>query len=215
MFKNRKKTEVCSLSEEDIRNKLYGSAVGTAIETDKKKAKKKEPFTKEFARAVKEEAPDRAKIHSELALLKAELEQAKRKLKRVKGLSAKKMRLIAVFSFIAFLLILISALVIKKIFFHRPARQSAAGRAESVSGLSGYTVQVAVSGKLSDAERMVSELRSKGYKPFMNKSFYSSGREKYTIYVGRFGGKASAENQMQRLKVREGIKDSFVTNIPK
>jgi len=211
-FKVKKRPGLNSLSEEDIRNRLYGSAVGISTDTlGKSFSKKQKSIQREISEADKEHAQDRSKICSELAALRVELEQAKRRLNRIKGVNAKKIRLIIISSIVVFLFILLTAIVTRKIFSHRISQP----QTEVSSGKMSYTVQVAVSGKLADAENLKSGLEAKGYKPFIHKSFYASGKDKFTIYAGSFNDKKSAKETTERLNVREGIKDSFIVNMPK
>jgi hypothetical protein len=206
----KKKPVLNSLSEEDIRNRLYGSAVGVSSDALGKFTKKEKSVQREVSEADKEHDLDRSKICSELAILRSELIQAKRRLDRIKGVNAKKIRLIIISSVVVFLFILLTAVLFRKIFSYRISRPQAG---VSVGKMS-YTVQVAVSGKPADAENLKSDLEDKGYKPFIHKSLYTSGKDKFTIYAGSFNDRKSAKETMERLKEREGIKDSFIVNMP-
>ena len=216
-FKSRKSPVLNALTEEDIRNRLYGSAVG--ISTDAlggALSKKQKSIQKEILDSDKESDRDRSKICGELAELRVELQQAKRRLDRMKGISAKKIRLIIISSVIAFFIILLAATVTRKIFYNKARQPKPKVRVTARNiGKVNYAVQVAVSAKLADAEKLRSDLDAKGYKPFVQKSSYSSGKDKFTIYAGSFADKKAASDLAQRLKKREGIKDSFVVNMPK
>ncbi len=209
-FMVKKRPILNSLSEEDIRNRLYGSAVGVSMDTVGKFTKKEKSVQREVPETDKEHDPDRSKICSELAILKSELIQAKRRLDRLKGINAKKIRLIIISSVVVFLFILLTAVVSRKIFSYGIGQQQVGVPVGKMS----YTVQVAVSGKLADAENLKSDLKDKGYKPFIHKSLYGSGKDKFTIYAGSFNDKKSAKETMKRLKEREGIMDGFITNMP-
>ena len=211
-FNTRKRPVSNSLSEEDIRNRLYGSAVG--ISTDALGpglSKRQKSIQMEVSESDKESDQDRSKICSELAALKAELVQAKRRLDRIKGVNAKKLRLIIISSIIVFLFILITVTATRKVSFHRASPP----RTEVPVGKMNYTIQVAVSGKLADAEKLESTLDAKGYKPFVYKSSFTSGKDKFIVFAGSFNDKKTAKEKMERLQTREGIKDSFIVNMPK
>ena len=215
-FMSRKAPVLNALTEEDIRNRLYGSAVGISTDALGGFSRKQKSIQKEILDSDKEPDRDRSKISGELAELKLELEQARRRLDRMKGVSAKKIRLIIISAIVAFLIILLAAMATRKIFYNKDRQPKPKARvAARNTGKINYAVQVAVSAKLSDAQNLKSDLKAKGYKPFINKSSYSSGKDKFTIYVGSFNDKKSANDIAQRLKKREGIKDSFVVNIPK
>jgi len=209
-FMVKKRPALNSLSEEDIRNRLYGSAVGISTDALGKSSKKKKSVQEEVSEADKEHDLDRSKICSDLATLRVELVQAKRRLDRIKGVNAKKIRLLIISSIVVFLFILLTAVVFRKIFSHRISQPQVRVSAKKIS----YTVQVAVSGKPADAENLKADLEAKGYRPFIHKSLYASGKDKFTIYAGSFNDKKSAKEAMERLKKREGIKDSFIVNMP-
>ena len=215
-FMSRKAPALNALTEEDIRNRLYGSAVGISTDALGGFSRKQKSIQKEILDSDKEPDRDRSKISGELAELKLELEQARRRLDRMKGVSAKKIRLIIISAIVAFLIILLAAMVTRKIFYNKDRQPKPKARvAARNTGKINYAVQVAVSAKLSDAQNLESDLKAKGYKPFINKSSYSSGKDKFTIYAGSFNDKKSANDIAQKLKKREGIKDSFVVNVPK
>jgi len=210
-FNTRKRPALNSLSEEDIRNRLYGSAVGISTDVLERLPKKQKVAQEEIFESDKEFGQDRSKISGELAALKIELEQARRRLDRMKGVNTKKMRLVIISSVVLLLFILLTAVMTRKIFSHKTSQPKTPALAANMS----YAVQVAVSGKLSDAENLKSDLDAKGYKPFIQKSSYTSGKDKFTIYAGSFNNKKSAKETMERLKTREGVKDSFIVNMPK
>jgi len=215
-FMSRKAPALNALTEEDIRNRLYGSAVGISTDALGGFSRKQKSIQKEILDSDKEPDRDRSKISGELAELKLELEQARRRLDRMKGVSAKKIRLIIISAIVAFLIILLAAMATRKIFYNKDRQPKPKARvAARNTGKINYAVQVAVSAKLSDAQNLKSDLKAKGYKPFINKSSYSSGKDKFTIYAGSFNDKKSANDIAQKLKKREGIKDSFVVNVPK
>lgn len=208
-FRPRKRAELYSLSEEDIRSRLYGSAVGIATDSDDN-ARHRKSADKSLPEADKDNGSDRTKIFGELASLKTELEQAKKRLNRMKGVNAKKMRLITVSFIVIFLVALLGAVIARKVFFHNRAD---IGR-KIASNRPGYTVQVAVSENLADAERLRDRLRVEGYNPFIRKSLYPSGKYGFTTCVGSFRDRRSAEETLNRLRSKEGIEDSFIVNIP-
>lgn len=210
-FNTRKQPVSNSLSEEDIRNRLYGSAVGISTDVLEKLPKKQKVAQEEIFESDKEFGQDRSKITGELATLKIELEQARRRLDRMKGVNTKKMRLIIISSVVLLLFILLTAAMTRKIFSYKTSQSKAT---TSVAKMS-YAVQVAVSANLADAENLTSDLDAKGYKSFIQKSSYTSGKDKFIIYAGGFKDKKSAMETMARLKAREGLKDSFVINMPK
>ena len=212
-FNVKKRAALNSLSEEDIRNRLYGSAVGVTADVLGGNLKKKQKSIQiEIPEADKEQDVDRSKISGELATLRVELEQARRRLDRIKGVNAKKLRLIIVSFIVVFLFVLLAVGLTKKIFSHREISRP---QVKTLAGKMNYTVQVAVSAKLADAENLRSDLEAKGYKPFIHKSSYGSGKDKFTIYVGSFKDKKPAQKITERLKSKEGIKDSFIVNMPK
>jgi len=208
------------LSEDDIRNRLYGSAVGIAPDLhDKPLPKKKkepevhpEPFTQNTNNTEGE------RIRHDLESLRQELEQTRRKLKRMHGVKAKKMRLMLVSSVVFIVIILFTIAAVRFIFRPRAKstqRVKAPVANARVAASSTYTIQVAVSADSADADRYTANLQSKGYKAFIHKSKYKSGKDKFIIYVGGFKSAKSAEGVLNRLKDKEGIADSFVTSMPK
>ena len=183
-FMSRKAPVLNALTEEDIRNRLYGSAVGISTDALGGFSRKQKSIQKEISDSDKEPDRDRSKISGELAELKLELEQARRRLDRMKGVSAKKIRLIIISAIVAFLIILLAAMVTRKIFYNKDRQPKPKARvAARNTGKINYAVQVAVSAKLSDAQNLESDLKAKGYKPFIKKSSYSSGKDKFTIYA--------------------------------
>jgi hypothetical protein len=202
------------LTEEDIRSKLYGSAVGVSADTFSKPVKIKKASTQKAPEAEKKSDDETTKIYSELASLKSELEQAKRRLKKIKGISRQRIRIISVYILISFVILFFLALILKNTFFAKPKAQSASARVPASATQMRYTVQVAVSERLDDAERFKANLEAKGYKPFIHKSSSSAGKDRFTIYAGEFSEKDSAGRLTDDLRLKEGIKDSFVVNMP-
>lgn len=213
-FKNRDKQPYRALTEDDIRNRLYGSAVGITVDAvDAPPPKKgRGAQTKTKAQSQKRESSDeKAKIRDELQLLRKELEQTKRKLYRMRGLKAKKIRLLVISSVIFFILAVLVIVALQRIFHSsEPAPKPSAARQATR-----YSIQVAVSDNIAAAKKFSEDLESKGYKTFIHKSQFKSGKDKFTIYTGAFADKGSALKLLNKLKTKEGIRDSYITNMPK
>jgi len=207
-FKNREHNGHGILTEEDIRNRLYGSAVGIAVDTKDGHSKKRDRDHKPVAQKGPPD-DERAKIKDELQSLKRELEQTKRKLDRMRGLKAKKMRLLITSLIIFFVMAMLATFTLRRI-FRNDNRPAAAVRTDAK-----YSIQVAVSDSEAGAQKLNNDLILKGYKSFIYKSQFKSGKDKFIIYVGAFGEKRSASVILNRLKTKEGIGDSYITNMPK
>ncbi|NQT95040.1 MAG: SPOR domain-containing protein [Candidatus Omnitrophica bacterium] len=212
-FKSREKSELHSLTENDIRSRLYGSAVGIAADIQEKHLarKRKEPHARQDS-PRKDVNSESIRIKQDLEALRQELEQTKRKLKRMRGVKAKKIRLLIISS-IAFILVIVFA--IAAIRFVVGMKRTETDTITPVSAAGNYTIQVAVSDSSNEAQKFTTDLQSKGYKAFMHKSQYQSGKDKFIIYVGSFKDARSAGSALSRLKSRENIEDSFITAMPR
>jgi hypothetical protein len=212
-FNAKEKRASSPLTEEDIRSRLYGSAVGVSADAFDKPLKVKKPAEQKAPSPAKDDNADEAiKIYNELASLRSELEQAKRRLKKIKGISAQRIRIILIYLLISFAALFSLTLILKNTFFTAPKARSA-GADVSASGMR-YTVQAAVSERLDDAEKFKANLEAKGYNPFIRKSSSSAGRDRFIIYAGEFREKESAGSLVNDLRLKENIKDSFVVNMP-
>ena len=207
---NNKKDSLRTLSEDDIRNKLYGSAVGaeSGIRSQEQKKASKHAY-QQASPIVQETNNEQFKIRADLASLRKELEQTKRKLNRMRGVKAKKIRLLIISLVAIVIAVAITTAIIKRIGKARPSQTLS-----TTQGLSGYTIQVATSDSSDDARRFASRLVKKGYKTFIHKGKFASGKDKFVIYVGRFNTADSASPTLKSLKSKESIGDSFVTRIP-
>jgi hypothetical protein len=203
------------LTEEDIRSRLYGSAVGVSADTFIKPLKVKKASAQKALEAEKKPDDETTKIYNELASLRTELEQAKRRLKKIKGVSAQKIRILSIYVLVSVVVLFFLALILKNAFFAVPKAQSASANFPAVVSGIRYTVQVAVSERLDDAERFKANLEAKGYKPFIHRTISSAGRDRFTIYAGEFSEREPAGRLIDDLRLKEGIKDSFVVNMPK
>jgi len=212
-FRNNKKDYSHVLSEDDIRNRLYGSAVNISTDTKEKPKRKERRSEEKKGHLSKTTNTDKVKIDEELASLKRELEHTRRKLQRMRGVKAKKIRLLII-AFVAFLIILIlSIALMRKLFFRRqPVRQVTS---VTVPAGSAYTIQVAVYEARADAQSFSAGLNVKGYKAFVHKDKFTSGRDKFVVYVGDFKSARSASRILERLRTAEGIEDSFVVKAPR
>jgi hypothetical protein len=211
-FSPKDRKEFSLLTEQDIRNKLYGSAVGTCADTARRPVKKHKDNNNKILLQESTDGQDLFKIRDELALLRSELEQARKRLKKLKNINAKKIRLAFIYVIISFLVVYFMYFAVKKIFSYNPAKAIPAKTAVPV--IARQAVQIAVFDKLADAQRLQSGLKAKGYSPFIHKSSFLSGKDKFTVYMGAFQDKASAQNLIDTLKAQEGIKDAFISNMP-
>jgi len=212
-FNLKEKREFAPLTEEGIRSRLYGSAVGVSAYAFDKPSREKKEFDRKPSLSVKDNSDDMSKIRNELTALKSELEQAKRRLEKIKGISAKRLQAIFIYIIILFVVLFSLIFILRKISFSRPKVKSA--NITVSTSKARYTVQVAVSERLADAEKFKFNLEAKGYKPFIRKSSFASGKDRFTIYAGEFNDKESAVALVNILRSKEGIKDSFVLNVPK
>jgi hypothetical protein len=210
-FKSKNKNGFNALSEEDIRNRLYGSAVGTSLDTKDKPKRSKNEHPKETVPVNRHQEYEKAKIQAELNLLRRELEQTKRRLVRMRGVKAKKIRLLALALLVLLVASLITTFAVRKIFFSKVSAVQSSPKASKGN----YSIQVAVYQDLADAERFSSGLNSKGYLSFIHKSYYTSGKEKFVVYVGSFKDKRSAEGMLNKLRIKEDITDSYIAPMPK
>lgn len=198
-----------TLTEADIRNRLYGSAVGILVDTQEQLSKKRKDREEKTALIKKQPKDERNKIQKELELLKKELEQTRRKLNRIRTLRTKKIRLLAVYLTIFLIAAALTAIAIKQLIF---APKIATRTVTVVPGI--YSIQIAVYGNAADAERFSSDLNSKGYETFIQESYFKSGKGKFIVYAGRFKDKGSASRILTMLKTKEGLRDCFITSVP-
>lgn len=209
----KEKKDFLPLTENDIRNRLYGSAVGISADTFDKPLRSKKDSEKVKPLPLYEEGDETFRIHNELASLRLELKRAKKQLKKIKGINTKRFQAVSMYAFIVFVVLSSSVLILRNISLGRPkARQSDADISASTMR---YMVQVAVSERIDDAERFKMNLEDKGYKPFIVKSNSASGKDRFIIYAGEFNDRKTASELMNDLQSKEGIKDSFVVNMSK
>jgi len=209
--KNKKdKPAMRALTEEDIKNRLYGSGVGISVSHQQeepapsKKHRGNESKTAFQGRKLEDE---RVKIQKELHLLRKDLEQTKRKLERMRGLKAKKIRLLVI-SLLSFFVILCIGIVslrfVSRSNVSAPKRLPAAEISSSSS--EEYSIQAAVYGNGVDAQKFNTDLSSKGYKTFIKESSFKSGKPKFIVYIGGLKDKSAALDVLKQLKAEEGIK---------
>lgn len=210
----KEKTSINPLSEQDIRNRLYGSAVAVTSHVKEKTHKRSRSTENNSVSVDKEYDQERSNINKELTQLRLELETAKRKLDRVHGVNTKKIRLLIIGCVALFIFISLTTLIFKKITSSK-FRTTTVSSVSSVVPSGSYTIQVAVVDNALAAERFNSDMIAKGYKSFIHKSRFGSGKEKFIIYVGNFKSKKDASKLLDKLKIKEGIEDSFVSNMPK
>ncbi|MFH1867667.1 MAG: SPOR domain-containing protein [Candidatus Omnitrophota bacterium] len=212
---NREKSGLTSLTEEDIRKRLYGSAVGI-VSAEKEKPRKKHIINHDKVTPVPGKINDeQSKVNEELAKLKRELVETRKKLKRMRGVKTKRIRLLAIFFVVFILGLTLTAAIIRTIMHIKPGiPQVPAAQVSAGTSSSAYAIQVATYENLQPAEKFVSTLKAKGYKPFIYKTQYISGKDKFIVYAGRFRDKKEASNVLNRLKAEEGIEDSFIVNSP-
>lgn len=199
-----------TLTEADIRNRLYGSAVGIVVDAQEQFSKKGKDREGKKASIKKEPKDEQNKIHKELESLKKELEQAKCKLNRIRGLRTKKLRIFAAYLTIFLIAATLTAAAVKRLIF-APKRPT-----QTVISKLGmiYSIQVAVYGNAADAQKFNSELNSKGYQTFIKESYFKSGKEKFVVYAGRFQDRINASRILTTLKTKEGLRDCFITSAP-
>ncbi|NQT90727.1 MAG: SPOR domain-containing protein [Candidatus Omnitrophica bacterium] len=214
MFGKRRGRSLRSLSEEDIRNRLYGSAVGVASELAEETPRKQK--TREAAlpqQTVLGTEP--AKIQNDIDSLKKELEQTRRKLEKIKGLKTRKIRALLIYLAISFVALLFAVIVIRHFFFGTGSVTPPPPAAAIHNPTMKYTIQVATYHKRDDAHKFASGLSTKGYKAFIRRSVSRSRRERFIVYVGSFKDKEATSKTLTGLKTKEGIGDSFIANMPK
>lgn len=76
-----------------------------------------------------------------------------------------------------------------------------------------YTIQICVYEKEDDAERLVSDLKKKGYPAWLSRTTSPKGKIQYNIYIGRFATDKEASDLLGSLLSKEEFKkfkDSFV-----
>jgi len=212
-----------TLSEEEIRARLYGSAVAASDHTKKepieKKPKKKEPEVP--LAAIEKETEEQSRLKKELQSLQKELEETRKRVNKAHGVEPKKLSRLSVGSLAAIcvvVLITISLIYIprsenKRIIKPSKIIQPAKTLARKTKG-SKYSIQVAVYKNADAAERFRSALDSRlvnrGYKVLIKKSSYNSGDDKYIVYIGGFDDRKVASKVLDKLKTQAGIKDSFI-----
>jgi hypothetical protein len=213
-FSAKERKGVSSLTEQDIRNRLYGSAVGTCVDTTGRPDKRQKEDNNKVLFEGSAESQDSLKIRDELTSLRAELEQAKKRLKRLRNVNTKQIRLVFIYIILGFSVVLFMLFAVNKIssMNNNTARTNTA-KADS-AGIARYAVQIAVFDKLTDAKRLQTGLEARGYRPFIHKSSFASGKDKFTIYAGAFQDRTAAQNLVDTLKTQENIKDAFISNVP-
>jgi hypothetical protein len=209
----KEKRDFFPLTEDDIRSRLYGSAVGVSADTFDRPVKGKKDSEKASPLLVSSADDETARIHHELTSLRLELEQAKKRLKKIKGINTKRLQIVLIYVCIFFAVLSSLALILRNISSGRP--QAFSSDAGVLASVTRYTVQVAVSERIDDAEKFKMNLENRGYKPFILKSSSASGKDRFIIYAGEFNDRKSASGLMNDLQSKEGIKDSFVVNMPK
>jgi hypothetical protein len=211
-FSAKERKGVSSLTEQDIRNRLYGSAVGTCVDTTGRPDKRQKEDNNKVLFEGSAESQDSLKIRDELTSLRAELEQAKKRLKRLRNVNTKKIRLVLIYIILGLVAVLIALFAAHKISSINTAGANTAKTA--YAGIARYAVQIAVFDKLTDAKRLQTGLEARGYRPFIHKSSFASGKDKFTIYAGAFQDRTAAQNLVDTLKTQENIKDAFISNVP-
>lgn len=76
-----------------------------------------------------------------------------------------------------------------------------------------YTIQICVYEKQDEAEKLVSDLKKKGYPAWLLRRTSPKGKVYHNIYIGRFATDKEASDFLNRLKSKEEFKefkDSFV-----
>ena len=136
-------------------------------------------------------------------------------LERIRGVRTKKIRLLIIAAVIISIIVVATVFVLRGLLTRsRASRRSPLPQAV-LSEEALYAIQAAVYGDEQDAKRFASELKAKGYNTFIRESRYQSGKPKFIIYVGGFKDKDSASKVLDNLKTEGGIKDSFITAMPK
>lgn len=199
-----------TLTEADIRNRLYGSAVGIVVDAQEQFSKRHKDRQVKTWLMKREPEEEHNKIREELEALKKELELTKCKLNRIRGRRTKKIRIFAAYLTIFLIAAGLTAAAVKGLIFapKRPAQTVI-----SKLGMT-YSIQVAVYGNAADAQKFNSELNSKGYQTFIKESSFKSGKEKFVVYAGRFQDRISASRILTTLKTKEGLRDCFITSAP-
>ncbi|MFC1806952.1 SPOR domain-containing protein [Candidatus Omnitrophota bacterium] len=219
-FGSKDKESSKSLSEADIRNKLYGGAVAVFEDIKESEPSKKDinapkDFIDKDPPEFREDDQERLKIEKELKLLKKELDETKKKLERSnQPVANDTLKTWAITGAICLLVVMLSVIFIRR----TPQKEGPGSKAlpaQMKSVAKGrFAIQVAVYGNRPDADNFSADLNEKGYSTFTNKSKYNSGRDKFIVFVGRFDNKRSASKILSRLKDKEGIKDSFISTLP-
>lgn len=209
--KNKRHKPLHTLTEEGIRDRLYGSAVGMAVDTKETASKKHKSREEKTASTTRRELKDeQIKIQKELELLKRDLECAKRKLYRMRGLRTKKIRLLAAYLTVFLIATTLTAITIKQLVFApKKATQTVTAQPRMI-----YSIQVAVYGNGADAQGLSTDLNSRGYEAFIKESRFGSGKERFTVYVGGFKDKKTASEVLDKLRTKEGMGGSFITSMP-
>jgi hypothetical protein len=211
-----KKENVRPLSEDEVKSRLYGSAVGyvsTARETPSEK--KHKPHKEKPSSLDTASGGEQLKIKKEIQDLKKELEQTRKKLERMRGVRTKKIRLLIIAAVIISIIAVVTVFALRGLLSRSRDSGSRSLPPTVISEEALYAIQAAVYGDEQDAKRFASELRAKGYNTFIRESRYQSGKPKFIIYVGGFKDKDSASKVLDKLKTEGGIKDSFITSMPK
>jgi len=197
-FGNKKnKDGLHTLNEEEIRTRLYGSAVAASEHTRKKpverKPKKQEPET--LSPEAEKEKEERNRLQRELESLQKELETTRKRVSKTHTVQTQQLQ--AIFTRVAVVAGTIALLVIALMHLFGPAdsveKPSIAKRATKTSPsrpvtTPRYSIQVAVYKNPDAAERLKSALDSrlgtKGYKVSIKKSSYKTGEGKFIVYIG-------------------------------
>jgi len=212
-FKNKDNASSNTLTEGEIRKRLYGGAVNVVPDPNEKPASpfKKKDRTDEARGASPDKLlrEERIKIVDELRSLRKELEQTKKKLKRMRGVKIKKVRLLIIFLAIFILLASCATLIVRQ-FLRTNEKLTEQGKTVSTMR---YVIQAATYAESSSAEKFTLDLQTKGYMPFIKKMRYGSGKEKFVVFVGSFNDKGSASSALSKLKKEEKLRGIFITKI--
>ncbi len=119
---------------------------------------------------------------------------------------------------ILFLVLILVALASFRLISHRKRRPTV-GRARAPISTAReelakpYTIQICVYENKDDAEKLVNDLKQKGYTTWLVSRTSPKGKLYYNIYIGQFAKRKDASNFLEGLKQREEFeqfKDSFI-----
>lgn len=219
-----KKSELHSLTEQEIRHRLYGTgAVGTIFDTITETQQPKKPTALKDKTGVKDRryaqtsqtSPEQANLYRELQSLKKELTETKRRLHQQRQpTQVSKTKLLPIIVTTVIVSTLVSIFIIN-FFLIKRLRSSAQDTAEPQRAAisRGYSVQVATYDTLIDAEGFSTDLASKGYKAFTRESIKRTHKKRYNVYVGLYQDRQAAQKALRRVKTDEGLRDSFITHL--